>query len=286
MKIKKIKLSRVLYLAIVVILVYLLNGYNDYIQPRSVDGELQVHFLDVDQSDCILVRTDDKNMLIDGGTDSESDTIISYLENLRVDKLDVVIATHPHEDHIGGLDDAIEMFGADTVYMPDVSADTLVFEEFLLAVEDCNVVFPKSGDSFSLGDAEITVIAPNSTSYKELNDYSIGIRLEYGENEFLFTGDAEALSEREMISSGLPLSADVYKVAHHGSKYSNSEAFIKLVSPSISVISCGAFNQYDFPHMVVVDRLSEYGQIYRTDINGTVVITSDGKNLEVQCDNN
>lgn len=254
-----------------------------FLNNDFVEG-LEVHFIDVGQGDSILIRNGSCNMLIDGGTDHESDTVISYLERQGVSELDIVVATHPHADHIGGLDNAIRRFDTEMVYMTDASVDTDVFEDFCEAVEDCHVIIPKQGDNFALGELEFKVVGPEDKEYKEPNNSSLCIKMTYGNESFLFVGDAESMVEREMLKSGIDLDADVLKVGHHGSKYSSCDDFVEAVSPDIAVVSVGRYNDYGLPDDEVIYKYSAYGDVYRTDINGNVVVVSDGIKTEAHCD--
>ena len=177
----------------------------------NVDGNLQIHFIDVGQADSILIKQDNNYMLIDGGNNEDGDMLVKYLKEQGVEKLDYIIATHPHEDHIGGLDDVLNEFDTDLVLMPDKITTTKTFEDFLLAIKNRqdtknkngeNVTLkkvPKLEEKYNLGNASFVIYAPNSSSYDELNNYSIVIKLSFGNNAFLFTGDAEKLSEKEML---------------------------------------------------------------------------------------
>ena len=248
------------------------------------DGStLEVHYLDIGQGDCTLIRQGDHAMLIDAGNNSKGTKVQAYLENQGINHLDYVIGTHPDADHIGGLDVIIYKFDCDQVWMPDYSKDTRTYDDVIQAVKarDYKVTHPKAGDVYTLGEAEVTVVCPVKDSYgSNANDYSIGVRVQFGENSFLFTGDAEEHSEEDMVASGENLKADVYKAAHHGSRTANTENFIKAIDPRYVVFSCGEGNTYGHPHAEVLDRLRKMEiQIFRTDDQGTVVAVSDGQTI-------
>ena len=248
------------------------------------DGStLEVHYLDIGQGDCTLIRQGDHAMLIDAGNNSKGTKVQAYLENQGINHLDYVIGTHPDADHIGGLDVIIYKFDCDQVWMPDYSKDTRTYDDVIQAVKarDYKVTHPKAGDVYTLGEAEVTVVCPVKDSYgSNANDYSIGVRVQFGENSFVFTGDAEEHSEEDMVASGENLKADVYKAAHHGSRTANTENFIKAIDPRYVVFSCGEGNTYGHPHAEVLDRLRKMGiQIFRTDDQGTVVAVSDGQTI-------
>lgn len=248
------------------------------------DGStLEVHYLDIGQGDCTLIRQGDHAMLIDAGNNSKGTKVQAYLENQGINHLDYVIGTHPDADHIGGLDVIIYKFDCDQVWMPDYSKDTRTYDDVIQAVKarDYKVTHPKAGDVYTLGEAEVAVVCPVKDSYgSNANDYSIGVRVQFGENSFLFTGDAEEHSEEDMVASGENLKADVYKAAHHGSRTANTENFIKAIDPRYVVFSCGEGNTYGHPHAEVLDRLRKMGiQIFRTDDQGTVVAVSDGQTI-------
>ncbi|MDU1601571.1 MAG: ComEC/Rec2 family competence protein [Clostridium sp.] len=258
------------------------NNNNDDKSKKNVSGELKVHFIDVGQADSILIQQGNENMLIDAGNNEDEDTIKSYLNNLGITEFKYVVGTHAHEDHIGSLDYIMNSFKVGKIYFPKVTATTKKFENLVKAVKNKGMQFtaPKVGEIFNLGQAKCTILAPNSNNYEDANNDSIVIKLEYGSNSFMFTGDAEDVSEKEMLSKGLDLKADVLKVGHHGSKSSSCDEFLNTVNPKYAVISVGKDNDYGHPNKESLQRLSSRGiQIYRTDESGTIVATSDGYNI-------
>lgn len=244
---------------------------------------LQVHYIDVGQADSILVMQNGHAMLIDGGNRDDGELVVSYLKEKGVTKLDYVIATHPHEDHIGGLDQVIENFPIETMLLPDKTHTTKTFEDMLLAMKKKGLskTIPKVGDTYSLGESSFTIMAPNSNDYGDnLNNYSIVIKLTYQKNSFLMMGDAEITSEKEMMEKGLDLSCDVLKIGHHGSKTSSSHQFLASVHPAAAVISVGKGNDYGLPKKEVMNRLKTMKiPVYRTDEQGTIIAISDGTHI-------
>lgn len=226
-------------------------------------------------------------MLIDGGNNNKGTTVQLYLKKQGVESLDYVIGTHPDADHIGGLDVIVYKYNCEKVIMPDYEKDTRTYQELVDVIHDKNmkITYPVVGEQYALGEAEFTIIAPNSNSYGgNANDYSVAILLEYGKNRFLFTGDAEEASETEMLSNGIELSADVYKVAHHGSRSASTQEFLNAVRPKYAVISCGEENSYGHPHAEVLNRLRSMGvEVFRTDEQGSIIASSDGENITWNC---
>lgn len=248
---------------------------------------LKVHFVDVGQADCILIQTPDgKNILIDAGNNEDGVKVLSYLRSNNVQKVDVLVGTHPHEDHIGSMDLVIKNFDIGKIYMPRVSSNTKTFRDVLSAIKEkgLKVSAASGGVSLDAGSrVKAEMLAPNSSTYEDINNYSAVIKLSYGDTAFLFAGDAEKISEQEMLSAKYNLKADVLKVGHHGSSSSTSSAFLKAVSPKYAVISVGKDNDYGHPSQHTLDKLADAGiQVLRTDQSGTIIMTSDGKTITVE----
>lgn len=257
----------------------------------QTDGMLQVHFIDVGQGESIYIQGEQVNVLMDGGEVGSENIVIPYLEQLGVEKIDYIIATHPHSDHIGGLPSVIETFEIGEVIMPELPDDliptTRVFTKLLQAIQSQGLQITASevGAEYSLGGgATLTILGPTE-DYDDLNDYSIVARLDDGEVSFLFTGDAEKTAEQDLIDAGTNLNATVLSAGHHGSSTSTGEEFLSLVSPDIVVISCGLDNSYGHPHRETLAALNAIDcSVYRTDLDGTVVLESDGQNIVVQAE--
>jgi competence protein ComEC len=254
----------------------------------SALADLTVTYFSVGQGDAALIQCDDEAMLVDAGTNASAQRLLQYLTDLNVTNLKYAVGTHPHEDHVGGLDAVINTIPVINVLMPDAVAETKTFDDVLSAVERHNleITVPAVGEQYTLGESTFTILAPERNGYGDLNNHSIVFRLDYGDTSFLFTGDAELESETEMLGSGgsdgtgLPLKADVLKVGHHGSSTSTSQGFLDAVSPRYAVISCGKDNSYGHPTSTVLRRLQDAGvTVYRTDVDGTVILSSDGTNI-------
>ena len=249
----------------------------------------EVHFIDVDQADCILIKTEEKNILIDAGDIGGENGIINYLHTNGVFSIDLFITTHPHADHIGSASEIINAFPVTTVVMPEIPEKhlptTRLFEELLITLSksDCEVLYSEKDMVFDLGSATLEILGPAEYSGDNLNNYSIISKLTCGEVSFLFTGDAEEEIELELIESEEDLSCTVFNAGHHGSSTSNSVAFIKAASPKYSVISCGKDNDYGHPHRETISTFKEFGiEYYRTDYSGDVVFATDGANVYIK----
>lgn len=260
------------------------------------DADFEIHFIDVGQGDCSLIMWNGFSALIDGGETEDGDTVLKYLKKQGVEKLDYIVATHPHSDHIGGLPKVISGLEVGKVIVPRVSdkmtPTSKVYERFLQTLRDksLKMTAAKPGTKYVLGEAgesgkvppEFEILAPLD-DYKDLNDYSVVIRLTYGKTAYLLTGDAEKQAENDILESGADVSADVLKVGHHGSSSSSGEDFYAAVSPKICVIQCGSGNSYGHPHKETVELIKGSGaKLYRNDTDGTVIVYSDGDEIFVR----
>lgn len=255
-------------------------------QSETAGQELTVHFIDVGQGDAILIQCAGHAMLIDAGDNSKGTTVQLYLRKQGVEKLDYLIGTHPDADHIGGLDVIITKFDCGVVMMPEVTRENATYRDVVSAMEYKNYqnTVPVAGAEYELGDARFTIVAPNGNYEEGYNNYSIGILLVYGENRFLFTGDAEEEAEADMLANNISLEADVLKIAHHGSSTSSGGAFLDAVSPKYAVISCGEGNDYGHPHSETLNKLRQREiKVFRTDEQGSITVISDGKELTWNC---
>lgn len=259
-------------------------------QSESGLQNATITFLDVGQADCSFLEFEGKTMLIDAGNRDDGELIASFIEDKGYDTIDFVIATHPHEDHIGGLPYVLDHFDVKSIYTPFIhpscSPSTKIYNEFLTAVNDENtdVINPDIKDIIYQGeDTTITVLTDNkTTSFEDLNDYSIALKFEYGNNDFIFAGDATEHIEENILSNFSKdfLDVNVLKVSHHGSCTSNSSEWLSVLSPEYSVIMCGKNNKYNHPHQSTLDRLNTIkSEILRTDISGTITLYTDGKNI-------
>ncbi len=257
------------------------NTQNEQQIEFVAQEDLLIDYIDVGQADSILIRNQDKVMLIDAGTNEEGETVVNYLENLGITKIDYLIGTHPHEDHIGGLDDVINKFDIGQIYMSKIETTTKTFEDVLEAIENKNltVTAPNKGDEIVLGQATGEFMTEPILDKDNLNVSSLVFRLEFGNNSFLFMGDAEEENEKTISWP----KTDVLKVGHHGSSTSSSEEFLKQVQPQYAIIMVGEDNSYGLPTQETIDKLNTIGStIYRTDENGTIQLTSDGNTIEIK----
>ena len=244
---------------------------------------LEIHFIDVGQGDSIFIELPNtQTMLIDAGESWKSTTVINYINDQGYTKLDYVIGTHPHADHIGGLAQVINNFSIGNIYMPKAVSTSKTYENLLstIANKGLSVTTAKAGvNIINQNDLKIDIIAPNSSSYSNLNNYSAVIKITYGSKKFLFMGDAETKSESEILTD---VSADVIKIGHHGSDTSSSQNFINRVKPIYAIVMVGSGNKYDHPYIDILNKWENSGaKIYRTDINGNIVVSSNGQNLNI-----
>ncbi len=243
--------------------------------------QMEVHFMDVGQGDATLVTCGGHAMLIDAGDDTKGTAIQNYLQKQKITKLDYLILTHPDADHIGGAPVVITKFKVGNVFVSNFEKDNKTYQKLIQSLDDKQIklLTPKVNSRYTLGTASITILAPGKT-YDNPNDSSIALLLKNGNRSFLFTGDAGEDAENDILKTGTDISADVYKVGHHGSRYSTSKDFFQAVDPFYAVISCGEGNSYGHPHAETLNTLRTSGvMVYRTDEAGTIVASTDGKSV-------
>lgn len=248
------------------------------------DAAFEMHFIDVGQALSVLVKCDGQCMLYDGGNKDDSQLIVSYLQKQGVEELQYVFCSHAHEDHVGGLAAAVAKFSVRNVYSPVTEADTVCFQDFVKKAEEKGlaVEVPSVGSTWALGSASVQMLGPVG-QYEDANNTSLVLRIDYGKTSFLLTGDMESDAERDLVNSGANLKADVLQMGHHGSSTSSSYLFMNAVLPEIGVISCGKNNSYGHPHIETLSILRDAGtDTYRTDLQGSIVILSDGANYTVR----
>lgn len=254
------------------------------------DGKLTIHYIDVGQADAILLEEGGKYMLIDGGNKDDGQLMVSYLQNEGVEQLEAVVCTHAHEDHVGGLPSVLAVYPTAAIYAPTRTYASRIFDDFMYYADQQRqeVIIPKPGDSWNLGDARITVLGPVE-SYAETNDTSIVLKVVYGNTSFLFTGDMEVEAENDMLEywdNDELFHVDVLKVGHHGSDTSTGYRFLNAVMPTYGVIPVGTDNSYGHPHKEPLARLRQAGvSTFRTDLLGHVIAVSDGQEVSFTWEN-
>ncbi len=253
------------------------------------NSELTCYFYDVGQGDCEIITNCGQTMLIDGGEWENAKNIIAFLQGKNITKLDYVVCTHPHSDHVGATAEILENFEVGELFLTDIPEEdiptTFTYEHLLETIDVKNIKVTYEDCNFKFGDADVSMWFPKN-NYSSLNSYSIATKVVHGENSFLFTGDAEKDEEKEMLESGFDVSAKVFKMGHHCSNTSNSKAFLEAVNPQYAFIELGKDNKYHHPHKQPLERISEYvgDNIYRTDENGTITCVSNGKDLTITCE--
>ena len=245
------------------------------------NDNLKVYFLDVGQADSILIENNNEYMLIDAGNNNDGQLLVNYFKELNITKFKYIIGTHPHEDHIGGLDDIINNFNVEKIYIPDVITTTKTFENVLDAIENNNLTYniPKIDETMTVGKAKLTVLY-TGTDASDLNNASIVLKMNYGNISFLFTGDTTEKTEKILVNKNIK--TDILKVAHHGSQYSSTDNFLDKANPSYAIISVGKNNTYNHPEEKTLSRLNQRNiKTYRTDKLGTILITSNGSKIDI-----
>ena len=255
---------------------------NTEIKPVHTSSKLKVYFIDVGEAESILIQNLDEYMLIDAGNNADGKKLVKFLKSLEIEEFKYVVSTHPHEDHIGGMDNIVRSFKIRNVFMPDVTTNTPTFTSVLdeLEKKDIKITVPDDNSVYKLGNAEIKFIYSGNDS-EDLNNSSIVLKVTFGNNSFLFTGDTTSVVEEKILNRDIK--ADVLKVAHHGSRYSSSDEFIKKVNPQYAVISCGKNNDYGHPHKETIRRLKNNKiKFYRTDYLGTIIFESNGNKIDIK----
>ena len=285
--------ARRLIFAAVAVLVILLAavyqrciGFPERRLPPLAEGTVEIHVIDVDQADCTLIRTADGYALIDAGEAATDEDVVSYLRAAGVNVLAYAIFTHPDSDHIGGAAAVLEAFSVERVILPAIHEsdvpDTDVYRGFCeaLATEGVDVILTSAGETYRVGEVIFTILAPNSPDYSSINDYSVALRVDFGDTSFLFTGDAEAHSEAEMLARySEKLDCTFFHAGHHGASTSNTDAFLAAVSPEIVAVSCGE-NAFGHPSGEALVSYAKVGAtVYRTDEEGTMIFVSDGTRI-------
>jgi competence protein ComEC len=254
--------------------------------PVSPKGELKVHFIDVGQGDSILIDLEQTEILIDGG--EESPGVIPYLKNYVDGALEVMVATHPHADHIGGLVAVLASFKVDDIWLNGDTSSSATYTKFMSAVntEGAAIHTAKRGDHIVAGDLTLDVLNPTQPFLDSANNRSVVSLLHYGDIDFLFEGDAEKEAESSMLAAGLIPDIEILKVGHHGSRTASSGPFLKACQPEVAIYMAGIGNSFGHPHQETIAALTDIGaKIYGTDVNGNICITTDGKTYTVQLEN-
>ncbi|MDP4133164.1 MAG: ComEC/Rec2 family competence protein [Bacillota bacterium] len=257
-----------------------------YIESNPIKSDFTMYCFDVGQADSTLfVMPGNRCMLIDAGNYKDGDYIAGRLTELGIKKIDYLVGTHPHADHLGGMSYIIKNFDIGKIYMPDAAQNTEAFEDVLKAIKDKNLSVTKAKSGVEIlneNDLKIQIKSPALDEYSDLNDYSAVVRIKYKDTAFIVMGDAGVANEKEMIEDkNNDLSANVIRIGHHGSDTSTSSRFLNRVKPSVALISVGKGNEYGHPSIDVIKRLKDRRiKVYRTDKNGEIQIFSDGKKIK------
>ena len=261
-----------------------INKREEVVNTINYDHDLSVYFIDVGQADCILVKDNDEYALIDAGNNEDGMKLVNYFKSLNITDFKYVFGTHAHEDHIGGMDNIIDNFNIENFYMPNAITTTKTFEDVLDSLDRKKIKFqtPNVNDDFKLNDATFKVLHIGDNK-KDLDDTSVVLRLEYGNTSYLLMGDATSNVEKDLLNNNINLKSDVLKVGHHGSNYSSTIDFLNEVKPEYAIIEVGKNNSYNHPRQETLDKLKDLNaKVYRTDLDGTIVATSDGNSIKIE----
>lgn len=259
-----------------------LNNKEEKTKPvTNLSSDLKIYYLDVGQADSILIQNNNESMLIDAGNNNDGPLLVKYFQELGIKDFKYIVGTHPHEDHIGGLDNIIENFNIGTIYIPDAITTTTTFEDLLDAIDKKNMTYtvPKIDNTFTLGEATLKVIY-TGTDTTDLNNTSIVLKMTFGNTSYLFTGDATDVTEKKILNKDIK--SDVLKIGHHGSNYSSTDDFLKKVNPKYAIISVGKNNKYSHPSSRTISKLNKLNvKTYRTDELGTILLESNGNDITI-----
>lgn len=284
-KIKKRHFKHLIIFTLLLLLCFFSSLLTKKFNSYKVNPNLMyVHYINVDQGDAILIQVNNKNLLIDSGPKSHKKQLVKFLNDLNISKLDYVIATHPHEDHIGNMNTVLNSYKVQSFYAPKVYSYTKSFEQMIDSLKSNNLKInpiKRGCNTINLGfQTNVEVFSPINDTYDNENNYSPVIKISFGNNSFLFTGDAEKEIEDKLVLLNDDLKADILKVSHHGSSSSTSDSFLNRVSPKYAVISVGKNNIYDHPNDTIISKLNTYNiDILRTDIQNNITLISDGTNI-------
>ncbi len=274
-------------ISLFIIFTFALN-INNYLFKYNIDNDpniMEVHYIDVGQGDSILIRVNNKVLLIDSGPKNSKSKLTKYLNSLNIKNIDYLIATHPHEDHIGNISTIINNYKVNKFYSPKVTTNTKTFEKIVSTLKNNNLkitILDNTTSSINLGNNTSVKVYSPIEDFKDdnLNNYSPIIKITFGKTSFLFTGDAEEYVEKQVVNNVSNLSSNVLKLGHHGSSSSSCKEFLDAVNPDIAIITVGIDNEYGHPHNEVLDLLKSYKiKTYRTDNDGSIILISDGKNI-------
>ena len=262
------------------------------IHIEAPEGSLLLTMIDCGQADSFLFQQGEYTALVDCGTRSTGDDVVKYLKSIGIEKIDILIGTHPHDDHMGGMYDVITNFEIGKIVMPKIKTGEVTTNWYIKLIEEIKsakhtVEYPTVGDVYVLGEATMTVIGPLSDPDDNLNNYSIVMKVTYGEMDVLMTGDAEKEVEEDILNSGVNINAEILKVGHHGSNTSSTEDFLDAIDPDYALISCKVGNKHDHPTENTMNKLKERNiEVYRTDESGTVVVTITADTITFDTDPN